>query len=213
MELSSLIIVVLVISIISIFVLFSYQNWQNSIGNTEEIEVNGNKYRVHKKFKDKKQAAILMDEIHERTLLFMNYMKKKFLEDGVETMEDQIVWRLVRNYDMDNVVENSPNNREGTTSFTRNKGELMALCLRNSKTGKLHDINTLMFVKIHELAHIACDEYGHPEKYWDIFRFMLQNAQNAGVIENIDYSKNPIYYCRMQIKHNPYFDPPKSNLN
>jgi predicted metal-dependent hydrolase len=34
----------------------------------------------------------------------------------------------------------------------------------------------LIFVAIHELAHVLCDEIGHTKKFEDIFHKLLQEA-------------------------------------
>ena len=63
-----------------------------------------------------------------------------------------------------------------------------------------------MFVALHELSHIACDEVGHTEKYWQIFKEILEYAVDLGIYEPVDYKKHPVVYCSMEITDNPYFD-------
>ena len=55
------------------------------------------------------------------------------------------------------------------TSYSINKGEELSFCLRSKSTGKLHDINLLMYVAVHELAHTACPETGHTPLFNKIF--------------------------------------------
>ena len=50
---------------------------------------------------------------------------------------------------------------EKNTSYTINKGEKIVICLRSKFLNEIHDINTIMYVVIHELAHVACPEFGH----------------------------------------------------
>jgi hypothetical protein len=47
---------------------------------------------------------------------------------------------------------------------------------------------------------------GHKQEFWENFKFLLQNAKEAGIYEPIDYKKNPTQYCSMPINDNPYFD-------
>ncbi|MCA9329782.1 hypothetical protein KDA11_04000 [Candidatus Saccharibacteria bacterium] len=201
-----ILVAVLILVIICDVLLLRYL-YGNSLANTSPVEAyDENKYLVHKKFKNRKEAANLMAQMHERTILLMKHLKGKYDNDGVMDENDDIVRRLTRGYDVDNIVENSPHNLQGTTSFTQNKGDLMAFCLRSKETHQLHDINTMMFVKIHELSHIACRELNHPPKFWEIFAKLLNEAAQVPVIELVDYSKHPVRYCGMLINHSPYFD-------
>jgi predicted metal-dependent hydrolase len=63
-----------------------------------------------------------------------------------------------------------------------------------------------MFVAIHELSHIATKSIGHKTEFWDNFKFLLENAKQAGIHSPTDYKKKPVEYCGMDIKDNPYYD-------
>ena len=62
-----------------------------------------------------------------------------------------------------------------------------------------------MFVAIHELSHTMTKSIGHRSEFWSNFKFMLENAKEAGLHEPIDYSKTPKEYCSMKITDNPYY--------
>ena len=68
------------------------------------------------------------------------------------------------------------------------------------------DPNTLMYVAIHELAHIATKEIGHTPNFWRNFKFLLTQAKLINVYNPIDYKNEPQEYCGMTIKDNPYYD-------
>ena len=68
------------------------------------------------------------------------------------------------------------------------------------------DEHTLMLVAIHELSHIATKSIGHKTEFWDNFKFLLENAKEAGIHTPKDYKKKPVEYCGMDIKDNPYYD-------
>lgn len=87
------------------------------------------------------------------------------------------------------------------TSYTINKGEEMILCLR-FKDGKLHDLNIITYVVLHELSHIACPEIDHTELFKRIFKFFIETAVMIGIYENVNYSINPTDYCGMVIREN-----------
>ena len=67
------------------------------------------------------------------------------------------------------------------------------------------DENTLTFVALHELSHIASKSIGHTEEFWSNFKFILHEAEEIGIYKVVDYSKNNVQYCGMKITSNPYF--------
>ena len=60
----------------------------------------------------------------------------------------------------------------------------------------LHD--TYMVSKMNHPANIAAG--------WDNFKFLLENAKEAGLHNPVDYKDNPREYCGMTIHDNPYYD-------
>jgi len=92
--------------------------------------------------------------------------------------------------------------KSGVTSYTVNKGEKIVVCLRQ-RNNNFVEINTLMYVIIHELAHI-CDltSQQHDEKFWNNFEWLLEHAVNIGIYNYVDYSKDQEPYCGMNITSN-----------
>ena len=87
---------------------------------------------------------------------------------------DPRVKRLVKKYNPNNISESIEGSKY--TSYSLNKGEKIVLCLRSkTKEAKLTDINTLMFVLLHELAHIMTVSIGHT-KNWSNFKFILKKC-------------------------------------
>lgn len=120
------------------------------------------------------------------------------------------VTQLLKNYDSDQIHEISPLNKEGNTSYTENK-ERLVLCLRKKEKNangehELHDINTIMFVVLHELTHMMHDQWGHSVGFWVLFKFVLLNAVEAGVYYPINYADHPIKYCGLLLTYNPIYD-------
>jgi predicted metal-dependent hydrolase len=52
----------------------------------------------------------------------------------------------------------------------------MIFCLRDAKTKQLHDKNILMYVCIHELAHLATVSIDHDDAFWKNNDFILDYA-------------------------------------
>ncbi len=74
------------------------------------------------------------------------------------------------------------------------------------KNGKLIDNNTLTYVALHELAHIATESVGHTDEFWENFKFLLIEANSINIYTPVDYKNKPARYCGMDIKDNPYYD-------
>ena len=113
--------------------------------------------------------------------------------------------RLVAKYNPRKISETLPTSEY--TAYSENKGEKLAFCLDTEKgSGSLIDSNTLTFVALHELAHVATESIGHTEEFWDNFKFLLIEAKKIGLYDPVDYSKDPQRYCGMDITDNPYYD-------
>lgn len=174
----------------------------------------GLRYRVHPTHHNPGEAADAMATINRRTVNLLRHLRNKYRGSRAFPERAHSVDRLLARYNPDNLTENSPRDPSGDTSYTIGKGEVLALCLRerdpalsgSATVHDIHDYNTLMFVMVHELTHIAILEVDHPPRFWRAFKFMLEEAQQAGVLENVDYSRHPEEYCGMVVDYNPYFD-------
>jgi len=161
--------------------------------------VDGNKYCVRVKEKLNQQETVdLLATITNKCKKVVGYMHSKYPDrDNVK--------RLVKNFNPLKVKEILPTSE--FTAYSENKGEKLAFCTTTKKDGgDLIDENTLMFVALHELSHIASESIGHTDEFWENFKFIIKCADKAGLYSPIDYKKKPIQYCGMKIHDNPYFD-------
>lgn len=71
---------------------------------------------------------------------------------------------------------------EGTRSFTENKKRIV-LCVRKSSTS-LYTWNSVMFVALHEVSHVICDELHHTRKFHDINKALLLHAERLGFYDS-----------------------------
>lgn len=157
----------------------------------------GNRYCVREREK-MELAANLLADVTQKMKDTVNYLKEKHPEDS-RTI------RLVEGFNPQKINETLPTSE--LTAYSENKGEKLAFCLNKSKNGtKLIDLNTLTFVALHELSHIATKSVGHGQEFWENFKWVLQNAKEAGIYSPIDYKKYPEDYCGMTINDNPYYD-------
>lgn len=160
--------------------------------------VDGNKYCVRERSK-LKEASNLLATVTNKCKDLVAYMNDKH---GSE----KNVQRLVKGFDQTVIKETLPTSK--FTAYSENKGEKLAFCLNKKKQNNenLIDEHTLMFVAIHELAHIMTLSIGHKTEFWDNFKFLLENAKEAGIHQPIDYSEKPQEYCGMTITDSPYYD-------
>jgi hypothetical protein len=157
----------------------------------------GNTYCVRERAK-LELAANLLAKVTQKMKDMVKYMKEKHPNDP-RTI------RLVEGFNPKKISETLPTSE--LTAYSENKGEKIAFCLNKTKEGdKLIDLNTLTFVALHELSHIMTKSIGHKQEFWENFKFLLQNAKQAGIYNPVDYKKNPKEYCSMTINDNPYFD-------
>jgi hypothetical protein len=88
------------------------------------------------------------------------------------------------------------------TSYSVNKGEQLVFCLRSKEQrNKLHRLNLVMYVTLHEMAHVACPEFGHTELFKEIFAFLTRVAIKLNIYKRIPFEENPQEYCGLQIEN------------
>lgn len=158
----------------------------------------GNKYCVRERSKID-EAADLLAKTTQKCKQLVEYMKNKYPDkDNVK--------RLVDGFNPKKIMETLPTSK--FTAYSENKGEKIAFCLNKEKhnNDNLIDESTLTFVAIHELSHVMTVSIGHKSEFWENFKFLLENAKEAGIHEPVDYKQQPKEYCGMKIHDNPYYD-------
>ena len=159
-------------------------------------KLNNKKYGIQEEFNKSDEAVELLAKLH-------NHMND-FVTDLQKTIpSDERVKRLVKGFRRAE-IEEAPN--DDGSSFTINKGDLVAICLRHKKDGHpFHDYNTLLFVIIHEMSHIASISEGHNSEFITNFKWLLQQAKELGYYEPVNYNNSPMTYCGVKVTNNPYF--------
>lgn len=169
--------------------------------------IDGNDYRVLEIFDDAKFYPDGSDDAADKLAEINIFIKDiiAYLKRGHPNAI--FVKRLQVRYDPDSLVENFPLG-DKDTSYVVNKGDTLALCIRETATGKcrIHKDNIIKFVTMHELAHIGTKSIGHGKAFWHNFRFLLKNAVNAGLYVPRNYERYPVKYCGMVVAHSPLYD-------
>lgn len=161
-------------------------------------EKDGKRYCVREREK-LNQAADLLAKVTNKCKKMVEFMNAKH-------PEDDRVKKLVEGFNPTKISETLPTSE--LTAYSENKGEKLAFCLNKRKEDdtQLIDMNTLTFVALHELSHIMTASVGHKQEFWQNFKFLLENAKEAGIYDPVDYKKKPQDYCGMKITDNPYYD-------
>lgn len=151
--------------------------------------VDNNKYLVNNTYKkhDVSDAIAKLNQ-NMKSLIerLSNKEIKKKLEDRTQNTEF-----------MENAKKFPPKKE---TSYTVNKGDRVVLCVVDYSTMELYDMNTLMYVVIHELAHIANDTIGHDDSFYSIFNYLLQESIFTGIYSFYNFDKLPQHYCGLELK-------------
>jgi len=168
-------IILMLVVIIRIYQESDYLNLKCIISNKD-----GKKYCVRERHK-LELAADLLATINERMESLVEHVKSKY-------PDRENVNRLVKGYNPKKIYETLPTSEY--TAYSQNKGEKMAFCLNTEKdNNRLIDINTLMFVALHELGHIATKSIGHTDEFWKNFKFLIEEAESINIYQPVNYKE------------------------
>ena len=192
-----------------------FQNLQQSlgVGNSQyplvmvKSSIDGKLYRV-RDMRDKQQAADLLAKVRLR-------MKKLYAHLASTFPDKPQVKRLLQRFEAnpERLLEATPDAEH--TSYSVNKGESVHLCLRQRQGAdeNLVNENVMVFVSLHEMAHMITDSVGHEPEFWNNFGWLLKQAENLGVYQYQDFKAHPVRYCGTNITDQPRYDPAKDGSN
>ena len=153
-------------------------------------QVNGHEYLV-RDLPDKQDAADMMANLCTKATDFTDYLMDKYPNDPRSQA-------LKENFKCNIVKEGA--HRWGLTAYTVNKGAELVLCLRDTRD-EIHPENLLMFVLLHEMAHMASVSFslnGHNEEFRQNFAWLKEEAQAFGIYSPLAV---PTSYCGVKITH------------
>ena len=136
-------------------------------------DVDGKTYCVRERAK-LELAADLLARTTQKLNKLVAHMKENLPEHSITKL-------FIERYNPKKIYETLPTSEY--TAYSENKGEKLAFCLDTKKNsqGQLIDENTLMFVALHEIAHIGTKDVGHTDKYWNNFKFIIEQAKEIGI--------------------------------
>ena len=166
--------------------------------NTVEVQstIDGHTYRVQN-LPDKQDAADKIAEIRAKLINFMDWYKA-----DPSAMADPRVKVMVERFNPETFIENDIH--ASTTSYSENKGEKIVVCIRDKRAPyPFADENTVMFVLLHEMAHLMTTTVGHTPEFWANFKRILHDAVQCGLYSPVNYTHSPTDYCGMTITDSP----------
>lgn len=185
---------ILIIIMVTIIIGILYFRIQYYDMTYVKSDIDGAYYLV-RNVNDKQHASNMLSRIKQNIFCITKYVKDH--RDEYPEMKqyiDQLDTRIKNAI----IQENSKNSNY--TSYSVNKGEQIVFCLRTTDDdGKLHDINLLMYVVIHEMAHVGCPEIGHTPLFVKIFKFLCYRSIDLKLYTKIEFDKNPAKYCGIDI--------------
>lgn len=92
------------------------------------------------------------------------------------------------------------NGKEAAYSLGKNA---LHLCVREKNGSLTTNINALMFVLLHELAHIATDDIGHTPTFWKNMTWVLHLAHKTEIYDADDHSPNTTTVCGQALGESP----------
>lgn len=217
-------IITAILILIIIIILYKLYEFNKEKPNTILVNINGELVEVDDtRYKRKKRNIYLesdeerivnnlLEQVNINITKLINCLDEKYKNSTNINIINGIN-KLKTNYKYENLIEHIPKWYSNETSYTVNKGEILALCLRHKDIPKrFHDINVIMFVTIHELAHIFSESVGHNDEFWTNFKFLLNESIDCDIYKFDDYNKQNKHYCGMEINYTPLTDFSLPNL-
>ena len=165
---------------------------KSNLDNNYYLVVNG---------EDNKSSADELAKLRIRLDSFVKHMhsKKNSIQNCGLSCKQAIERMYTRFISV--LKESKPSSK--LTSYTVNKGPIY-MCIRDKDNREIIDENTLIFVALHELAHVMTRSIGHTKEFWRNFAFLLKHAIKDGYYQYHPYHQMPKKYCGTMITDTPY---------
>lgn len=148
---------------------------------------------------NKEKAVEMMSTLRANLVKLHDYYKTT-----PNVGQDPAVRRFVERFSPDVFVENDMQSAD--TSYSENKGQKIVVCLRDKTAPPQYPLvpqNTVMFVMLHEMAHLMTETIGHTQEFWNNFKRILADSIQIGIYQEENYAQHPVKYCGMHITDSP----------
>lgn len=147
-----------------------------------------------------KDSANTLALINKNIMVLIEHLQENFQNDDDKS---HFIKKLKDNY-MPYIISEAAVDPRYTT-YTIDKRD-MHICLRTRDTNEqIYDMNILMYVVLHELAHLCNYDkngrpiLGHGSEFKFIFRFLVEEAMKLNIYKHTNYSIEPQEYCGIMI--------------
>lgn len=185
----------LLIILLSIIIIYKYCNTYDVVYVECFNDLDHKKYLV-RNLPDKDEATKMLSLIESTLKKLVNRLLN---DESVKENADMFSYIQKISEKMDDVEIQESTADSKYTSYTVNKGELLVFCIRSKETSEIHNFNDLLYVAIHEIAHIGCPEVGHTDLFFEINTFLIDKAIEYNIYKYTDYSLNNVEYCGMEL--------------
>ena len=147
-------------------------------------------YRVRNR-NDKVLAADTLAKLNQKIKILLDYMQKK-------DPNNKAVQRLIHKFNPRSIHERPKDSK--FTAYSINKGKDIYICVRHNNTGAINeDLNSLVYVILHELSHVMTVSEGHTKEFWKNYEFLLTMAVDSKIYTYEDYYKRYTTYCGIRL--------------
>ena len=186
-----------------VLLFFMLNSYQQIKGDMVYVKAKSGRTFLVRNIKEQNKSKELAADILDKVLNNLLLIKKEF-ETNNKYIKHPAIKRLKNNFKASSITESLPESEY--TSYSLNKGEKISMCIRYKKgtnKDKFIDPNTIMFVAIHEMAHVMTKSIGHKEDFWQNMRIILCIAQEKGIYRREDYKTTNKKYCGTEITSTP----------
>lgn len=187
-------IIVVIISILLGYIIIKYFFIDNVAPFVSNMDGKNYDVRSVGTIQNRQTAANYLAQINKKINELVNHMYINKLPDS-DTAN-----RLYDRWSKCQLKET--NSSESSAAYTLNKSTEIRLCIRDAQ-GNFEDINTSMFVILHELAHVMSVSYGHGEEFKNNFSYITHLASSLGIYKPELFQLSPKTYCGVSITSTP----------
>jgi hypothetical protein len=187
--------------IIILLYIIIYNCYNKHLQNVDLLLIeglDGNYYYVRNQ-QDKGEAVKILSDLRQNLKKLINFIEENSTNDKEYYIYKDNINSIKNKIDEVSIKETPSNS--SYTSYSVNKGEELYLCIRSKNTNKIHDINDLLYVAIHEIAHIGCPEIGHTDLFFKINLYLLKKAVKFNLYKYDNYNNKPREYCGINLNN------------
>lgn len=206
---SQIVFIICIIIVVCLYLLISKNNVETlKSNNKSDIYLNNKSNNFLQNNKNElKRFSDLSEEEHIHIILVENLNKfKRHLRNRINTLpyssypDARDIQRLLKRINNTTVItRNEHINSHGkhVIAQTHQKGEIIEICIYDKKHKRIsNDINTMIYILLHELAHVMSISHNdHGDEFRAFFNFLINEAVECDIYNEVDYKTSPVNYC------------------